>query len=148
MIRIAEAMIFITKLLKFEGWLLNVECGVSEHRMPLLYEFVEYITKRTHEEIPNGKIFWYDSVIDSGLLQWQNELNERNELFFDACDGILINYGWDEKSLKKCVEMSQKKNREHNVFIGLDVFGRGQNAKFHSSMVSLLSLITFFYFLK
>jgi hypothetical protein len=33
-------------------------------------------------------VIWYDSVIDTGELKWQNTLNARNEMFFAACDGL------------------------------------------------------------
>lgn len=39
-------------------------------------------------------VLWYDSVTVDGKLRWQNCLNEKNRVFFDACDGIFTNYAW------------------------------------------------------
>lgn len=36
----------------------------------------------------------YDSVTIDGKLNWQDQLNEYNKLFFDICDGIFVNYTW------------------------------------------------------
>lgn len=77
--RVADSLVEISKRLKFEGYLLNIEVTVNRDKVPMLKHFVHYLTKRTHEEIPEGIILWYDSVINTGALSWQNELNENNE---------------------------------------------------------------------
>lgn len=33
-------------------------------------------------------MIWYDSVIDTGELKWQDELNLSNKDFLDASDGV------------------------------------------------------------
>lgn len=38
-------------------------------------------------------------------------------------DGIFLNYNWKEKNLDKSLEMAGNLNT--NVFVGIDVFGRG-----------------------
>lgn len=135
--RIVEALILITKCCKFDGWFLNVECEVNSVKIPLLKMFIRQLTKRIHEEIPNGKVFWYDSVVSSGLLRWQNELNERNIMFFNECDGILINYTWNSYNLERTARIVDHNAAAlANIFIGIDVFGRGQVAKFHTIEVN------------
>lgn len=42
--------------------------------------------------------------------------------FFDACDGIFLNYSWTEEDLKNTVEAAEHRN--FDVFVGVDVFGR------------------------
>jgi hypothetical protein len=69
------------------------------------------------------KVIWYDSVIQNGQLKWQNELNSQNECFFNVSDAIFINYTWKEENLMKSKQMSE--SRPNDVFIGVDVFGRG-----------------------
>jgi len=76
---VADSLVEISKRLKFEGWLLNVEVEVDVHKIPLLMHLVEYLTQKTHEHIPQGRVIWYDSVTEDGKLLWQNELNTRNE---------------------------------------------------------------------
>lgn len=77
--RVADSLVEISKRLKFEGYLLNVEVTVQSEKIPMLKHFVHYLTQKTHEEIPEGVILWYDSVVSTGGLLWQNELNEKNE---------------------------------------------------------------------
>lgn len=91
--------------------------------------FVELLRESTEKLVPHGRVFWYDSIIEGGYLAWQNELNERNVRFFRISHGTLINYNWDDASLDAC-ERSINRERAHpsRVFMGLDVFGRGQVA--------------------
>ncbi len=52
--------------------------------------------------------------------------------FFNACDGIFLNYFWNYKDLKRTNEFVLKKHedRRKDVYFGIDIFGRGQLAKF------------------
>lgn len=134
--RIVEALVLIAKCCRFDGWFLNIECEVKSELIPLLRMFIRELKTRIHEEIPNGKVFWYDSVITTGHLRWQNELNERNLAFFNECDGILINYGWNLNNLERTAKIvDHNPALMANIFIGIDVFGRGQVAKFHTNEV-------------
>lgn len=136
---VVESLVLIAKSCQFEGWLLNVECSLHVNKIAMLKDFVDHLTFRMHQEVPHGMVLWYDSIIDSGALSWQNELNAKNKMFFDLCDGILINYTWNEKNLERTVEILDETGGDiHKVFIGIDVFGRGQLAKFESHVVSKL----------
>ena len=58
-----------------------------------------------------------------GNLSWQDELNQTNRCFFDACDGIFLNYTWKpEKHLEQSVVEAGPRQRD--VYVGVDVFGR------------------------
>lgn len=145
---VVEALVFVAKQIHFEGWLLNVECSLGRDMVPMLRQFVERLTQRTHEDVPHGKIIWYDSIIDSGWVRWQNELNAKNKQFFDACDGILINYNWNETHLMRSVEAVARSATEMaKIFVGIDVFGRGQVSGFLSNQVVaiIIYLLTDFF---
>ena len=43
-----------------------------------LCEFVKYLTQQQHKHNPDSEVVWYDSVIDTGKLSWQDELNDKN----------------------------------------------------------------------
>ncbi|KAG4067212.1 hypothetical protein HA402_000203 [Bradysia odoriphaga] len=130
---VVESLVLVAKTCQFEGWLLNVECSLDEDQIPMLKDFVDNLTFRMHQEVPDGMVLWYDSIIETGALSWQNELNNKNKSFFDLCDGILINYTWNEKNLERTVQIIDEKGGDvHKVFIGIDVWGRGQLAKFQS----------------
>ena len=141
--RVVKSLVELSKRLKFEGWLLNIEVSIDVDKLPMLKHFVERLTRKTHEEITNGKVIWYDSVLATdGKLYWQNELNEKNEEFFNLSDGIFTNYNWSIQQLEKSSQLvdASYPNRRQDVFFGIDVFGRGQIAGFRSSEVSLRSL--------
>lgn len=40
--------------------------------------FLQYLTTQLHQQVPGGLVLWYDSVLQSGQLKWQDELNEQN----------------------------------------------------------------------
>ena len=80
-------------------------------------------------------VIWYDSVIMSGSVQHQNELNANNIAFYEASDAIFLNYWWSEGELKNSLEaawnalaecssnMNMPKT-QHDIYVGVDVFGR------------------------
>ena len=43
-------------------------------------------------------------------------------LFFEACDGIFLNYTWNIECLTR--SLTKAKNRPLDVYVGIDVFGR------------------------
>ncbi|CAG9766938.1 unnamed protein product [Ceutorhynchus assimilis] len=111
----------IQKTFGFDGWLLNIENPVNNAY--ILKEFVALLTQQTHRHDSESVVIWYDSVTKDGLLRWQDQLNDQNRCFFDSCDGIFLNYGWNEEKLINTVAMAG--TRRFDVFVGVDVFGRG-----------------------
>ncbi|XP_030751672.1 cytosolic endo-beta-N-acetylglucosaminidase isoform X1 [Sitophilus oryzae] len=110
----------IVKLFGFDGWLLNIE---NEVKHPdLLKGFVEVLTQNIHKDNSENIVIWYDSVTKDGKLLWQDQLNCENKCFFDLCDGIFLNYCWNEEKLANTVKCAG--SRRFDVFVGVDVFGR------------------------
>ncbi|KAH8354662.1 hypothetical protein KR084_001203 [Drosophila pseudotakahashii] len=131
--RTVEALTRLCGHFGFEGWLVNVEVTVPPRYMPHLYRFVRELTAATESRVPQGRVFWYDSVTDEGKLLWQNELNSRNVEFFRRSHGTLINYAWDEGHLERSAEQAKREQSpRHRVFMGLDVFGRSRKGGFQS----------------
>ncbi|KAK0168238.1 hypothetical protein PV327_002062 [Microctonus hyperodae] len=123
--RFADALIMLAKFYNFEGWLLNVENKIKPDNIERLLYFVQYLTVEIHNEIPSSEIIWYDSVTVDGNLKWQNELNDENKSFFENCDGIFLNYNWTDLTLENSKKLASRTERIRNVFVGLDVWGRG-----------------------
>ncbi|KAK2581092.1 hypothetical protein KPH14_007916 [Odynerus spinipes] len=124
--RFANALIEIATFYKFEGWLLNVENKIKPEDINNLVYFVKYLSDRIHQEIIGSEIIWYDSVINTGELKWQNELNEKNKEFFLNCDGIFLNYNWTDSLLSSSYILAKNSGRDaKDVYVGLDVWGRG-----------------------
>nr|XP_050861167.1 cytosolic endo-beta-N-acetylglucosaminidase-like isoform X1 [Vespula vulgaris] len=124
--RFANALVHVAKFYKFEGWLLNVENGIKPEEIDNLVYFVKYLSDRIHEEIVGSEVIWYDSVINTGELKWQDELNEKNKDFFLSCDGIFLNYNWTDSRLINSRNLARDLERDiKDVYVGLDVWGRG-----------------------
>ncbi|XP_033739012.1 cytosolic endo-beta-N-acetylglucosaminidase-like isoform X3 [Pecten maximus] len=121
----ADKLVEITKHYGMDGWLVNIENVVQADRVQRMCDFVTYLTKRLHDVIPGSQVIWYDSVINTGGLRWQDELNEKNSMFFDVCDGIFLNYNWNDDTLRRSKELANSSGRAMDVYVGVDVFGRG-----------------------
>lgn len=48
-----------------------------------------------------------------------------SSMFFDACDGIFLNYNWNDGKLQNSLDLAKNKGRDMDVYVGIDVFGRG-----------------------
>nr|XP_022316431.1 cytosolic endo-beta-N-acetylglucosaminidase-like isoform X2 [Crassostrea virginica] len=123
--RAANKLVEITKYYQFDGWLINIENVVEKDKVENLCQFVGYLTSQLHQAIPGSEVIWYDSVLNTGELKWQNELNSKNCMFFDACDGIFLNYNWKDETLHNSLKLAREKGRDMDVYVGIDVFGRG-----------------------
>lgn len=119
----AEALAVIASIHKFDGYLLNIENPLSVDLMPKLMLFIKSLKQQLLKYKKfKTYVIWYDSLTVYGELKWQNELNYDNKPFFDITDGIFVNYSWSEENLDRCRKMAGE--RIHDVYVGIDVFGR------------------------
>ncbi|GAV88986.1 Glyco_hydro_85 domain-containing protein [Cephalotus follicularis] len=118
----AERLVDLAVALGFDGWLVNMEVDLEIAQIPNLKEFVSHLTRTMHSSLPGSLVIWYDSVTINGNLKWQNQLNELNKPFFDICDGIFVNYSWQEDYPKLSAAVAG--DRKFDVYMGIDVFGR------------------------
>lgn len=88
-----------------------------------MVKWVDYLTKKIHQVIPGSLIIWYDSVIPSGKVAWQSELNSQNQMLFSACDIFFTDYHWNLDKLQRSVQYAGKEIQK--LFHGIDVWGRG-----------------------
>ncbi|NWS76170.1 ENASE acetylglucosaminidase, partial [Crotophaga sulcirostris] len=121
---VSEQLARIAQHYRFDGWLVNIENTLSAAAVKNLPPFLRRLTAQVHSAVPGGLVIWYDSVLQNGTLKWQNELNEENRVFFDACDGLFTNYNWKESNLEHSRELAGL--RRTDVYVGIDVFGRGE----------------------
>ncbi|XP_048466860.1 cytosolic endo-beta-N-acetylglucosaminidase [Rhincodon typus] len=120
---LADKLVLITHCFQFDGWLVNIENELSTNAVKNVPDFLSYFRTKMQQAVPHSLVIWYDSVLESGHLEWQNELNEHNKVFFDSCDGIFLNYNWTEKHLQRMALMME--GRHADIYVGVDVFGRG-----------------------
>ncbi|XP_058508855.1 cytosolic endo-beta-N-acetylglucosaminidase isoform X1 [Solea solea] len=122
---VADKLVQISHYYGFDGWLINIENKLSEVAVKNTPLFLRYLSDQMHERVPGSLVVWYDSVVENGQLNWQNELNQSNRLFFDACDGFFTNYNWTEEHLERMKDYSGLGGRGADVYVGVDVFARG-----------------------
>ncbi|XP_010921546.1 cytosolic endo-beta-N-acetylglucosaminidase 1 [Elaeis guineensis] len=118
----AERLTELATALGFDGWLVNMEVNLDLQQIDNLKEFIHHLSLTMHSSVPGSLVIWYDAVTVDGKLDWQNQLNEKNKPFFDLCDGIFVNYTWNEKYPE--VSATVAGNRRFDVYMGIDVFGR------------------------
>ncbi|KAG7221978.1 hypothetical protein INR49_028261, partial [Caranx melampygus] len=123
---VADKLVQISHYYGFDGWLVNVENVLSETAVKNTPLFLRYLSDQMHERVPSSLVLWYDSVTENGQLNWQNELNQNNRVFFDACDGFFTNYNWTEQNLEWMKDYSGIQGRMADVYVGVDVFARGK----------------------
>ncbi|GAA5994155.1 uncharacterized protein JCM10292_001902 [Rhodotorula paludigena] len=127
----------------FEGWLVNVEVELGgdkhsleagsdgrdtarEHALALL-TWLRYFRAEISKRVPGGEVIWYDAVTTQGRLAWQNAVTDLNLPFFEACDGIFLNYWWRPEHVALTARLIDglDPKRRKDVYFGIDVFGRG-----------------------
>lgn len=108
----------------FEGWLINIENNIEREYIKYLDSFLATLTENMRRAVgERSRVIWYDSVTVDGELKWQNELNDKNQRWFEVTDGIFLNYGWNVKQLSESAVRAKLRRRD--VFVGVDCFGRG-----------------------
>ncbi|PIO73265.1 glycosyl hydrolase family 85 [Teladorsagia circumcincta] len=68
-----------------------------------------------------SRVIWYDSVTVKGMLKWQNMLNELNRDWYECCDGIYLNYNWNDGMLLRSADFGVI----NKIYVGIDCFARG-----------------------
>ncbi|KZT13242.1 glycoside hydrolase family 85 protein [Laetiporus sulphureus 93-53] len=122
----------------FDGYLLNVECpllgGIEQTRV--FSAWIALLESELRRKVgQHAEVIWYDSVIISGDLRWQDRLNNYNLPLFIPSSGFFTNYTWahDYPSLTAQYFLSldpslmPRPKRLRDIYVGVDVWGRGQH---------------------
>jgi mannosyl-glycoprotein endo-beta-N-acetylglucosaminidase len=68
-------------------------------------------------------VIYYDSLDKDGRASHQNALISHNKVFFEACDGIFLNYQWfDYGTVQR--SKAEAGHRHFDVYAGVDVWAR------------------------
>lgn len=117
---VAQKLIQAADYYGFDGWFVNAETeGADEAMAAEMRDFVAALSDG------GVQVLWYDSMVESGAISWQNELNERNDDFFDASDLMFLNYDWDTERLQNSAALAESLGREPaDLHAGIDVGSR------------------------
>ncbi|GFH42336.1 endo-beta-N-acetylglucosaminidase [Lactococcus hodotermopsidis] len=133
----AQKLVEVAKSYGFDGWFINQESqGTDEN--PLNAEdsknMQEFLIKLREYNGKELQTMWYDSQTAEGKMDWQNTLNDKNQMFLvdkdnkPIADSMFLNFAWkDEENthkelLKKAAEYAAKiKIDPKNLYAGVDV---------------------------
>ncbi|KAI7906381.1 endo-b-N-acetylglucosaminidase [Cokeromyces recurvatus] len=129
----ADKLVYIAKYYNFDGWLIYIECEFfpfptsSQYKAQEFAKFLGYLTETMHQELPGSKVIWYDSMTYTSKINWQNQLTDKNELFFKSTDGIILNY-W-RKKLYPTIAQRLTAERYYNkssfdIYFGINIWGK------------------------
>lgn len=130
----------------FDGWFVNQETDTNAATALLMRQFLEDLT--TAVEALGKEVMWYDSMLLSGSVNWQNRLNANNSVFVqDDADGnggngfeervsstIFINFFWSGSSGPNAsrIRAGQIGRSEFDVFTGVDLWPGRNQARFET----------------
>ncbi len=82
-------MIELANYNNFDGWFLNFETSVNSATGNLVSSFVRQL-----DSAYGGEVIWYDAMLQSGTVSYQNRLDASNAYFFRHSTGLFTNYNW------------------------------------------------------
>ncbi|MCK5134035.1 MAG: glycoside hydrolase [Candidatus Sabulitectum sp.] len=126
---VADKLIEMTEYFGFDGWFINQEtAGGNAQLAQDLRDFMLYIQNNSDLEIQ-----WYDSMVESGGIIWQNALNTNNDWFFQhegnlISDWMFLNFWWNETGLQNSASLATSLGRSpYELYAGIDVQANGYN---------------------
>ena len=119
-----EKLVRLCCFFGFDGYFFNIEAPLpSQQHVRKMVKFVSQLSSALHAAVPGSLVIWYDSLDAGGRVRWQSALNEENYAFFEACDGIFLDYHWTPEKLVCSACIAGR--RRYDVYTGIDVWGRG-----------------------
>lgn len=127
---VADKLIEAAEFYGFDGWFVNQETSGGDAQLALdMQEFMKYFQANSDLELE-----WYDSMVKSGSVSWQDQLNAQNEMFFQDADTLVsehmfLNFWWYNSSkLANSRTYAQSLGRsEFDLYAGIDVQAKGFN---------------------
>jgi len=125
---VADKLIEVAEYYGFDGWFINQETSGGDSVLADdLQEMMAYM-----EENSDILVMWYDSMIESGSIFYQNELNTLNDEFFDdlgvISGGMFLNYNWSNQDLIDSADLAASFGRTpYSIFAGANVGPNGYN---------------------
>ncbi len=124
---VADKLIQVARYYGFEAWYINQETDGKESAD-------EKIAKGFRDVLAYARatntvdFMWYDSMLASGQVIWQNELNDKNKMFFQdgtfrVSDSIFLNYAWSQSKLTSSATKAtdELKRSRYDVYAGIEM---------------------------
>lgn len=141
---IIDKLIEAAQYFGFDGWFINQETEGSdsdpnglltaEHAV-LMQEFIKAFKAKAGDSL---EIMWYDSMTESGKMDWQNALTDNNKYFVvdeegnPVADSMFLNFWWTTDTLapEELLKASAEKAAEagvdpYSLYAGIDIQANG-----------------------
>ena len=127
----AQKLVDVAAYYGFDGWFFNEESALTAAEATELRNLL----KRLQVIKPAGmEIHWYDSMLPSGAVSYQNALNANNQLLFQegstrVSDAIFTNYFWSgAANINTSVATATALGRDpFDVYMGADLWPNRSN---------------------
>ena len=146
-------MISMMQYYNFDGWFINQETATNATTAQLMYTFVRDLTAAA--EAIGKEIMWYDAMLLTGSVGWQNRLNASNSVFVqrdedaDLSNGyekrvsssIFINFSWSGTTLPNTSRTRANTigRSTYDVFTGVDIWPGRNQGNFETSGNTFMS---------
>lgn len=125
----ADKLLEVAEYYGFDGWFINQEtAGGNRETAQKTKQFLKYLQDNKPK---NMQIMWYDSMVESGAISWQNHLTDRNKMFLQdgndkISDSMFLNFWWtnQQTSHDKALEIGRS---PYELYTGIDVEANGTN---------------------
>lgn len=121
-----DKLIEIAEYYKFDGWFLNFERNGNQLLSEKLRDFLVAFNEKGKEK--NIRIMMYDSWIENGKVEYQNELNKENLWFWEykgkeAANEFFVNYWYDDAELEETAKLAEKvKRNPYEIHFGFETW--------------------------
>lgn len=123
---VADKLIQVMDFYGFDGYFFNQESyGCSAEEGKLIDEMMRYM----HRLRPDMLISWYDSMLPTGSVSYQNAVNDSNKQFMTdsedgtrAIDEFFMNYDWGDYQVNTTISTMKSIGRsQFDAFAGFNV---------------------------
>lgn len=128
---VADKLIEMANYYGFDGFFINQETGGGSSSTGTAMEgFMAYFQQHCG---PNMEIMWYDAMLPSGAISYQNALNTNDAPMFQngstlESNAIFLNYNWSSGILTSSANEANTLGRSpYDVHAGIDVSSNGYN---------------------
>jgi len=123
---VADKLIEVMDYYGFDGWFFNQESyGCSAEIAARLNEMMRYM----HAKRPDIVISWYDSMVESGGVSYQDAVNDTNKFWMTAdengnwgVDEFFMNYNWSASKVNTTINTMKSIGRsQYDAFAGFNM---------------------------
>ncbi|MGL4798613.1 MAG: endo-beta-N-acetylglucosaminidase [Cellulosilyticaceae bacterium] len=143
---LGEKLVEIAEYYGFDGYFVNQEEHIPREDVQEFKDFLKWLRKQ------GLYIMWYDTIVDSGQLKYQNTLNDANrDWLVDEKDGrvpsdsMFVNYGWNTKTPVQARDYAESMGVDpfETVFLGVESEKNGGvfTQKAHNTVKDLDSIL-------